>query len=81
LGEDIGVEMSLRTFDHLLHYGELPIKRYGCVWYFNTKPIFSTEHRVVPLAMALLHISNPDYAVVDSLSRLSHDGDGEVAQV
>lgn len=62
LGEDIGSEMSYRTFDHLLHYGELPIKR------------------VVPLAVALLNVSNPDYAVIDQMSRLSHDGDAEVAQ-
>jgi len=61
LGEDIGTEMSLRTFDHLLHYGELPIRR------------------VVPLSLALLYISNPDYGVVDQLSRLSHDADIEVA--
>jgi 26S proteasome regulatory subunit N1 len=27
LGEDVGAEMMLRTFDHLLHYCELPIKR------------------------------------------------------
>ena len=48
-------QMSLRTFDHLLHYGELPVKR------------------VVPLALALLYVSNPDYSVIDQLSRLSHD--------
>eukprot|EP01041_Mallomonas_annulata_P006987 gene6987-14202_t len=62
LGEDIGTEMSLRTFEHLLHYGGLPVKR------------------VVPLAMALLYVSHPDYAVVDQLSRLSHDADPELAQ-
>jgi 26S proteasome regulatory subunit N1 len=45
----------MRTFDHLLHYGELPVKR------------------VVPLALALLYVSNPDYSVIDQLSRLSHD--------
>merc|ERR1711934_552557 len=27
IGEDVGSEMVLRTFDHLLHYCELPIKR------------------------------------------------------
>ena len=48
-------QMSMRTFDHLLHYGELPVKR------------------VVPLALALLYVSNPDYSVIDQLSRLSHD--------
>ena len=27
VGEEVGAEMALRTFDHLLHYGELPIRR------------------------------------------------------
>mmetsp|Transcript_22567 Transcript_22567/g.38211 ORF Transcript_22567/g.38211 Transcript_22567/m.38211 type:complete len:889 (+) Transcript_22567:56-2722(+) len=62
IGEDIGTEMSLRTFDHLLQYGGLPVKR------------------VVPLAIALLYVSNPDYAVIDQLSRLSHDADAQVSQ-
>merc|ERR1712176_345839 len=54
--------MTLRTFDHLLHYCELPIKR------------------AVPLSLAVLHISNPDFGVVDQLSRLSHDPDAEISQ-
>lgn len=62
IGEDIGTEMSLRTFDHLLHYGGLPVKR------------------VVPLAISLLYVSHPDYAVIDQLSRLSHDADAQVSQ-
>ncbi|CAK9020190.1 26S proteasome non-ATPase regulatory subunit 2 [Durusdinium trenchii] len=31
--------------------------------------------RAVPLAMALSHISNPDYSLIDILSKLSHDAD------
>jgi len=62
LGEDIGTEMTLRTYEHLLHYGELSVRR------------------AVPLALALLYMSNPDYAIVDQLSRLSHDTDAELAQ-
>ena len=62
MGEDVGSEMALRAFDHLLHYCELPIKR------------------AVPLALAILHISNPDYGVIDQLSRLSHDPDAEISQ-
>eukprot|EP01038_Epipyxis_sp_PR26KG_P006135 gene6135-8459_t len=62
IGEEIGSEMTLRTFEHLLHYGELPIRR------------------VVPLALSLLYVSNPDYTIVDQLSRLSHDQDPELAQ-
>ena len=62
MGEDVGSEMALRSFDHLLHYCELPIKR------------------AVPLALAVLYISNPDFAVIDQLSRLSHDPDAEISQ-
>jgi len=62
LGEDVGTEMALRTFDHLLHYCELPIKR------------------AVPLALAILHISNPDFGLIDQLSRLSHDPDASISQ-
>jgi 26S proteasome regulatory subunit N1 len=62
VGEEIGTEMTLRTFEHLLHYGELPVRR------------------VVPLALALLYVSNPEYSVIDQLSRLSHDADPELAQ-
>ncbi|KAL3945265.1 MAG: hypothetical protein SGBAC_000676 [Bacillariaceae sp.] len=62
MGEDVGSEMALRSFDHLLHYCELPIKR------------------AVPLSLAVLNISNPDYAVIDQLSRLSHDPDPEISQ-
>lgn len=62
VGEDISTEMSLRTFDHLQHYCEAPVKR------------------VIPLALALLYISHPDYAVIDQLSRLSHDQDAEISQ-
>jgi len=62
MGEDVGSEMALRTFDHLLHYCELPIKR------------------AVPMALALLHVSNPDFGVIDQLSRLSHDPDTELSQ-
>ena len=62
LGEDVGTEMTLRTFEHLLHYGELAVRR------------------AVPLALALLYLSNPDYGIVDQLSRLSHDTDAELSQ-
>lgn len=36
--------------------------------------------RAVPLAIALLNVSNPDMTALDTLSRLSHDADPEVAQ-
>jgi len=62
MGESVGTEMALRTFDHLLHYCEVPIKR------------------AVPLSLAILNISNPDFSVIDQLSRLSHDPDTELSQ-
>lgn len=62
MGESVGAEMALRTFDHLLHYCEIPIKR------------------AVPLSLAILHVSNPEFSVIDQLSRLSHDPDGELSQ-
>ena len=33
----------------------------------------------MPLAVALLHVSNPDVQALDTLSRLSHDTDPDVA--
>lgn len=36
--------------------------------------------RAVPLALALLSVSNPDVAIMDKLSKLSHDHDAETAQ-
>lgn len=36
--------------------------------------------RGVPLAIAVLNVSNPDIIAMDTLSRLSHDADQEVAQ-
>lgn len=36
--------------------------------------------RSVPLAIAMLNVSSPDMTAVDTLGRLSHDTDSEVAQ-
>merc|ERR1740138_1178875 len=60
-GEEIGSEMSLRSLDHILQYGELPLRR------------------AVPVALAILHLSNPKVTVIDTLSKLSHDADQDVA--
>merc|ERR1719160_1197013 len=38
-----------------------------------------TLRRAVPLALAMLHISNPKVTVIDTLSKLSHDADQDVA--
>ncbi|KAG1614959.1 hypothetical protein G6F46_006561 [Rhizopus delemar] len=61
MGEEVGSEMSLRTFNHLMHYGEPVIRK------------------TVPLAYGLLCASNPQVAILDTLSKYSHDNDSEVA--
>jgi 26S proteasome regulatory subunit N1 len=61
MGEEVGSEMSIRTLDHLLQYGDLVLRR------------------AVPLALALMHISNPKVTIIDTLSKLSHDADSDVA--
>lgn len=61
MAEELGLEMAIRSLEHLLQYGEQNIRR------------------AVPLALALLCISNPKVNVMDTLSRLSHDADSEVA--
>ena len=40
----------------------------------------AVRRRAVPLAVAMLNVSNPGMAAMDALSRLSHDTDVEVAQ-
>jgi 26S proteasome regulatory subunit N1 len=62
MGEELGSEMVLRSFDHLLQYGEPTIRR------------------AVPLALGLISVSYPRISVVDTLSKLSHDHDADVAQ-
>ncbi|PSR95340.1 26S proteasome non-ATPase regulatory subunit 2 A like [Actinidia chinensis var. chinensis] len=61
MGEELGLEMAIRSLEHLLQYGELNIRK------------------AIPLALALLCISNPKVNVMDTMSRLSHDMDTEVA--
>ncbi|XP_050381394.1 26S proteasome non-ATPase regulatory subunit 2 homolog A isoform X2 [Argentina anserina] len=61
MAEELGLEMAIRSLEHLLQYGEQNIRR------------------AVPLALGLLCISNPKVTVMDTLSRLSHDTDSEVA--
>ncbi|XP_038684206.1 26S proteasome non-ATPase regulatory subunit 2 homolog A [Tripterygium wilfordii] len=61
MAEELGIDMSIRSLEHLLQYGEQNIRR------------------AVPLALGLLCVSNPKVNVMDTLSRLSHDTDSEVA--
>lgn len=55
--DPVGRQMADRTFQHLLQYGELAIRR------------------AVPLAMALIRVSEPEYGQIDILSKLTHDSD------
>ncbi|KAJ8552975.1 hypothetical protein K7X08_020368 [Anisodus acutangulus] len=61
MSEELGFEMTIRSLEHLLQYGEQNIIR------------------AVLLALGLLCISNPKVNVMDTLSRLSHDSNTEVA--
>ncbi|KAL2483354.1 26S proteasome non-ATPase regulatory subunit 2-like protein A [Forsythia ovata] len=61
MAEELGLEMAIRSLEHLLQYGEQNIRT------------------AVPLALGLLCISNPKVNVTNTLRRLSHDGDTEVA--
>ena len=61
MNEEIGAEMALRSFGHLLHYVEPIIKR------------------SVPLALALLSVSNPKLSILDTRSKFAHDSDPEVS--
>ncbi|XP_071686374.1 26S proteasome non-ATPase regulatory subunit 2 homolog A-like [Rutidosis leptorrhynchoides] len=61
MAEELGLDMAIRSLEHLLQYGEQNIRK------------------AVPLALGLLCISNPKVHVMDTLSRLSHDADTEVA--
>lgn len=72
MGEDIGSQMSLRVFGHLIRYGEPVIRR------FRNKFI-SPLCRAVPLALALLSVSNPQLNILETLSKFSHDADADTA--
>lgn len=62
MGEELGAEMSIRAYLHMLQYCDPPVRR------------------AVPLGLAMLSTSNPSNMVVtDTLSKLSHDQDQEVA--
>ncbi|KAL6185843.1 hypothetical protein ACLB2K_041966 [Fragaria x ananassa] len=61
MAEELGLEMAIRSLEHLLQYGQQNIRK------------------AVPLALGLLCMSHPMVNVMDTLSRLSHDTDSEVA--
>ncbi|WJX96888.1 26S proteasome non-ATPase regulatory subunit 2 A [Trifolium repens] len=61
MAEELGLDMAIRSLEHLLTYGDHNVRR------------------AVPLALGLLCISNPKVNVMDTLGKLSHDTDLEVA--
>ncbi|WJX91340.1 26S proteasome non-ATPase regulatory subunit 2 A [Trifolium repens] len=61
MAEELGLDMAIRSLEHLLTYGDHNVRR------------------AVPLALGLLCISNPKVNVMDTLGKLSHDTDSEVA--
>lgn len=84
MGEDVGAEMSIRQFNHLVRrllllppdldvrdfsLSSLPQMHYG-------EPVI---RRTVPLALGILSASNPVLTIMDTLSRYSHDNDLQVA--
>jgi len=78
MGEDIGGDMSLRQFNHLVRTTLLPIQ-----WNYS---ISSQMHygdpvirKSVPLALGLVSASNPQLPILDILSKYSHDNDLSVA--
>lgn len=61
MGEEVGSQMALRMFGHLIRYGEPVIRR------------------AVPLALALISVSNPQLNILETLSKFSHDADADTA--
>ena len=80
MGEDIGAEMSLRQFNHL-------VSDYRLFFYCANLEVFlikmlygePTIRKAVPLAIGLVSASNPHLPILDTLSKYSHDNDLQVA--
>uniref|UniRef100_A0A7S4BU81 26S proteasome non-ATPase regulatory subunit 2 homolog n=1 Tax=Chrysotila carterae TaxID=13221 RepID=A0A7S4BU81_CHRCT len=62
MGEELGCDMTARTYLHLFQYCDPPVRR------------------AVPLGLALLSTSSPmKNTVIDTISKMTHDLDQEVA--
>lgn len=55
---------------------EMALRAFDHLLHYCELPI----KRAIPLALAILNVSNPDFTVIDQLSRLSHDPDSEISQ-
>ena len=77
MGENIGMDMCLRMYNHLVRM-VIVNKAYlymSCEQLQYGEPVI---RRTVPLALALLSMSHPQLSVIDTLSKLSHDSDADV---
>ena len=66
MGEELGAEMCKRAALHILMANQVGDRHSG--------------RRAVPLAFALLSVSNPQMTVIETLSKLSHDADVPTAE-
>lgn len=77
MGEEIGSEMSLRQFNHLVSIFYLDLQHYLTMLQMQYgEPII---RKAVPLALGLVSASNPQLPILDTLSKYSHDNDLQVA--
>jgi 26S proteasome regulatory subunit N1 len=85
MGEDVGADMSLRQFNHLVRLLKATILtlagRTDLALRLSTQMTYGDPvvRKAVPLALALVSASNPQLPILDSLSRYSHDNDLDVA--
>ena len=78
MGENIGMDMCLRMYNHLVSVmiiNECYVLHLVCGQLQYSEPVI---RRTVPLALALLSMSHPQLSVIDTLSKLSHDSDSDV---
>ena len=80
MGEDIGSEMLTRLIFTQYHHSTNNIDQSHCRTLSHLmrygEPVI---RRAVPLALAMVSVSNPQLTILDTLSKFSHDTDPEVA--
>ena len=77
MGEEIGSEMALRQFQHLVRS---LIRRVNPAHMSQMTYGDPVIRKSIPLALGLISASNPQLNILDTLSKYSHDSDLEVAQ-
>uniref|UniRef100_A0A4W5PCA7 26S proteasome non-ATPase regulatory subunit 2 n=1 Tax=Hucho hucho TaxID=62062 RepID=A0A4W5PCA7_9TELE len=75
MGEEIGSEMALRAFGLSLSLNPTTPR----LFFSLSLRCLPTLRRAVPLALALISVSNPRLNILDTLSKFSHDADPEVS--